>query len=159
MPPERRRRAARLCLPVALVLIAVGVVSWSAPAPATVRALASVVGAGGLLLGAIALGLLRSLAADRRDAADAAAERTLDAVLVEASGGAGCACGHEHDPTELHITDAHDQPADSTWSGEPTTAGSTTAGSTRAGSTAACAIDADDCRHDCASCMLAGLRH
>ena len=79
-----------------------------------------------LVLALIAWGLVRSIGLDQD-------ESRLDAEIeatVRAHGGPACDCGHEHDPAELHITDAqcaHD------------------------GSGAACA-------HDCQTCVLASLR-
>jgi NhaP-type Na+/H+ or K+/H+ antiporter len=79
----------------------------------------------GAVLGLLAWGLLRTISID-------VASELLDRELehaVAASGANMCGCGHEHDPDELHVTDAcaHD------------------------GAGAACS-------HDCATCVLAGLR-
>jgi hypothetical protein len=79
----------------------------------------------GALLGLLAWGMFRSVSID------VAAQR-LDRVLedaVTASGANMCGCGHEHDPDEMHVSDAcsHD------------------------GTGGACA-------HDCDTCVLAGLR-
>jgi pyrimidine deaminase RibD-like protein len=125
----RRRFAATLCLFAALFL-AIGVVAAtggsSAAAPAF-SVLAFVVAA---LLALMGWGVVRTIAIDR-------AEHDVDAAIETALAPRGgraslCDCGHEHDPTELHLTDP-----------EPCSHDGTGAA----------------CEHDCESCVLAGLRH
>jgi hypothetical protein len=63
------------------------------------------------------------------DASDAALDDAIDRVIAQRPATL-CSCGHEHDPTELHVR-------------EP-----------------ACAHDGTgtDCAHDCETCALAALR-
>jgi hypothetical protein len=106
---------------LAFVMLAVFVVVWLRPAPVVIRLFATVALLGAVFLGLVAWGLLRSLRLDAREA-------QLDAAVRDALADAGGAidCGHEHDPTEMHVTDA-----------EP---------SCRAGPA---------CDHTCAECVLA----
>jgi hypothetical protein len=124
VPVGARRRLAATVSVFAVLFVAIGAVALTGSGAVAVvfAVLGFVVG---LVLGLLAWGILRSISID------AAAQR-LDQVLehaVTSSGAAMCTCGHEHDPDELHVTDAcaHD------------------------GSGAACA-------HDCDTCVLAGLR-
>lgn len=103
---------------------------------AVVGALAVVSGAVVLVvLGVLALLVAVTLALAgwglRRSVALEAAERELDAAVeyAMAAHGGMCSCGHDHDPEELHITDAcaHDG----------------------AGT---------QCAHDCSTCVLSALR-
>ena len=106
-------------------MLAVFVVVWLRPAPAVIRLFGTLALAGAILLGLMAWGLLRSLRLDAREA-------QLDAAVMDALAGAGgdVGCGHDHDPTEMHVTDA-----------EPI-----------CGAGAAC-------DHTCAECVLARSRH
>ncbi len=109
-----------------MLCLVIGILPWVGASSAGVRILAVVALLAGVVVALVAWGLLQSISADRQRAEEA----ELDAVLIEAAGPAGaCSCGHEHDPDELHITDAceHD------------------------GAGAACG-------HDCDSCVLASLR-
>jgi hypothetical protein len=76
------------------------------------------------LLALIAWGVLHSVRLDR-------SERRVDEVIEAAVAGHGarvCDCGHEHDPDELHVTDAcaHDGTGNA-------------------------------CAHDCQTCVLAAM--
>jgi hypothetical protein len=101
VPAERRRRAARSAGLLAFVMLAVFVVVWLRPAPVVIRLFATVALLGAVFLGLVAWGLLRSLRLDAREA-------QLDAAVMDTLADAGAAidCGHEHDPTEMHVTDA-----------------------------------------------------
>jgi hypothetical protein len=120
----RRRIAATLGLFVALfaAVAAVAATGRNTPAAPVFAGIATVVA---VLLGLIAWGLVRSI---RLDEAEASLDAAIEAT-VRASGAQPCGCGHEHDPNELHVTDAcaHD------------------------GTGQACA-------HDCQTCVLSALR-
>jgi hypothetical protein len=124
VPVERRRRAARSATVLAFVMLAVFAVAWLRPAPAVVRLFATVALFGAVFLGLIAWGLLRSVRLD-------AAEARLDAAVIGtlADSGAAGDCGHDHDPTKMHVTDA----------------------------APACSAG-PDCDHSCADCVLARSR-
>lgn len=108
---------------LALVLLGVFVVVWLRPAPVVFRLFATLALLGAIFLGLITWGLLRSLRLDAREA-------QLDAAVMDALADAGGHnCGHDHDPTELHVTDA-----------EP-----------------ACGAGSA-CDHTCAECVLARSR-
>ena len=109
---------------LAFVMLAVFVVVWLRPAPVVIRLFGALALVGAIFLGLIAWGLLRSLRLDAREA-------QLDAAVLDAltASGGGVGCGHDHDPTEMHVTDA-----------EPT-----------CGAGAAC-------DHTCAECVLARSR-
>jgi hypothetical protein len=123
----RRRLAATLLLFAALFLAIAAVAAMgSGTSGALVFCVIALVV--GLLLTLIAWGVQRSVRIDT-------AERALDTAIRDTLRAGGyenmCGCGVEHDPTELHITDA-----------EP------------------CAHDGSGaaCSHDCQTCVLAGLR-
>ena len=125
VPAERRRRAARSAGLLAFIMLAVFVVVWLRPAPVVIRLFGTMALIGAIFLGLIAWGLLRSLRLDAREA-------QLDAAVMDALAGAGggVGCGHDHDPTEMHVTDA-----------EPTCGAGPA------------------CDHTCAECVLARSRH
>jgi hypothetical protein len=124
VPFGARRRLAATLGGVAALFAAIGAAALTGAGPVSVVfAVLGFVFAG--LLALTAWGAWRSVTID---AADQDLDRVLEAA-VAASGASMCSCGHEHDPSELHVTDAcaHD------------------------GSGAACA-------HDCDTCVLAALR-
>jgi hypothetical protein len=86
---------------LAFVMLAVFVVVWLRPAPVVIRLFGTLALVGAIFLGLITWGLLRSLRLDAREA-------QLDAAVMDALTGAGDAvgCGHDHDPTEMRVTDA-----------------------------------------------------
>ena len=98
----------------------------------TIRAFVVIALVVGILLALMGWGVVHSVRVD-------SADRSLDAAIEQAVAAAPqrfgqlCNCGHEHDPTELHITDAEPAPCQHDGGG------------------AACA-------HDCASCVLGSLR-
>ena len=106
-------------------MLAVFVVVWLRPAPVVFRRFATLAVLGAIFLGLIAWGLLRSLRQDAREA-------QLDVAVMDALADTGRAidCGHDHDPTEMHVTDA-----------EPTCGAGPA------------------CDHTCAECVLARSRH
>jgi hypothetical protein len=127
VPVHGRRRLAGTLVLFAMLFVAVAAVAATGRGTAAAPVFCAVALCAAILLGLIAWGLQRSISID-------VAEQRLDAAIDEtmkAHGGpaAMCDCGHEHDPNELHVTDAceHD------------------------GSGAACA-------HDCDTCVLAALR-
>jgi hypothetical protein len=125
IPVEKRRQLAATIGLFAVLFFAVGAVAWTGPSTVGMRVFVGLAFTVAAVLALVAWGVLTSV---KRDLAD---ER-LDAAIAEtiaAKGGLTCGCGHDHDPTELHITDAcaHD------------------------GSGEACA-------HDCETCVLAALR-
>jgi hypothetical protein len=128
VPAARRRRAAATVGLIAMLFVAVGAVALTGRPDAVVRVFAIVALIAAALLGLISWGLLRSVRLD----ATAAAEANLDAAIEQAlaeSGDLSCGCGHDHDPSQMHVQTgcAHD--------------GSGT-----------------DCEHDCDTCALAALR-
>lgn len=113
----------------ATLFAAVGAVAATGRGTAAAPVFCAIALAVAVLLGLIAWGVQRSIRIDL-------AERSLDAAIEETIAHAGghaamCGCGHEHDPDELHVTDAE-----------------------------ACAHDGSGaaCSHDCETCVLAALR-
>ena len=125
VPVAQRRRMAATLGVFAVLLLAVGIVSVAGPDVPAAPVFAVIAFVAAVLLALVAWGMLRSVRIDEADA-------QLDAAIVSAVAASGrqmCDCGHEHDPGELHVTDAcaHD------------------------GTGAACT-------HDCETCVLAALR-
>jgi hypothetical protein len=97
-----RRRAAATSGLLAVLLGAVGAAPWVGSAPGAVRAVSTLALGAAVVVGLVAWGLLTSVGTD-------AAESRLDASVVSAiasAGFAGCGCGHEHDPDEMHVSAA-----------------------------------------------------
>jgi hypothetical protein len=123
IPVSRRRRlAATIGLFVAL-FAAVGAVAATGRNTPAAPVFSGIAFAVAVLLALIAWGLVRSVRLDE-------SEVRLDAAIeaaVRANGAQLCDCGHEHDPGELHVTDAcsHDGAGDA-------------------------------CAHDCQTCVLRG---
>jgi hypothetical protein len=122
---KRRQFAATLGL-FAMLFVAIGAVAATGASTGIIKAFVVIALVVAVTLGLMAWGVLRSVRLD-------VAEQRLDAAIAEAvraRGGSLCDCGHEHDPTELHITDD------------------------------ACAHDGrgTDCTHSCDTCVLAAMR-
>jgi hypothetical protein len=125
IPVARRRRLAATIGLFVAVFAAVGAVAATGRDTAAAPVFSAIAFAAAVLLALIAWGLVRSVRIDESEGQlDAAIEATM-----RANGGQLCDCGHEHDPGELHVTDAcsHD------------------------GTGQACA-------HDCTTCVLSALR-
>jgi hypothetical protein len=127
VPVQGRRRLAATLLLFAALFVAIGAVAATGTGSSAAPAFCAIALAAAVVLAVLGWGVQRSIRLDR-------AEQQLDAVIedtIAAHGGhaAFCGCGVEHDPDELHVTDAcaHD------------------------GTGAACA-------HDCATCVLAAQR-
>ena len=130
IPVHKRRRLAATLGLFAMLFVAVAAVSATGPDTAGMKTFVAVALVVAVLLALIGWGVIRSVHLD-------VAERHLDDAIVSAvraKGGQLCDCGHEHDPTELHVVDA--EPGD------------------------ACAHDGTgaECAHSCDTCVLASLR-
>jgi hypothetical protein len=135
VPGAKRRQLAVVFAVFAVLFCAVGVVALVGRGSAAVDVFAAVAVAVGLVLGSAAFGLVHSLRIDARREAAAQLDASIDAAITEALAKQGygslCSCGHEHDPTELHVVDA-----------EP------------------CAHDGSGaaCERTCETCVLAAMR-
>jgi hypothetical protein len=99
VPIERRRHLAATLGLFAALFVAVGAVATTGQ-DSVVLAFAGIAFLAALLLGLAAWGVAHSIKIDT------AARRLDDAVgAVMARGGQVCGCGHEHDPSEMHVTD------------------------------------------------------
>jgi hypothetical protein len=127
VPPARRRRFAGALALFAALFVAIGVVAATGARTSAGPVFCVVALLVAAVLALMVWGVLHSI---RIDAADASVDEAIEQA-VRHYGGPLCDCGHEHDPTELHITDA-----------EP------------------CAHDGTgaSCSHDCQTCVLAALR-
>src|SRR4051812_19569796 len=132
IPTERRRRAAATVGLFAMLFLTIGTVAATGRSSEAAPVFAAVAIVIAVLLGLIAWGIVRSVRADL-------AEQRLDAAIEATLAGRPefaslCSCGHDHDPSVLHVTDA-DEPE-------------------------ACAHDGGGaaCAHDCSSCVLTALR-
>ncbi len=100
MPVERRRRAAATAGLSAALLVAVGILPWTAPAPVAIRVVATLALVVAGLFALVAWGLFTSVRAD-------AAELRIDAAAADILAEAGAFDrGHHHDPDEMHASDA-----------------------------------------------------
>jgi hypothetical protein len=125
VPIERRRRLAATLGLFAALFVAVGAVSTTGRGGAVMLVFAGIAFLVALALGLAAWGVAHSVKLEL-------AVQHLDAAIGEvmARSGKTCGCGHEHDPSEMHVTD---RPA----CGAPS---------------------AHDCTNDCSTCTLAALR-
>ncbi|WP_375501092.1 hypothetical protein [uncultured Jatrophihabitans sp.] len=140
LPVDKRKQLAATLGLFSVLFVAVGTVAATGPGTAVIRAFVIIALVVALLLALLAWGVLHSL---RIDAADTRLDAAIETAIAASPQKFGqlCNCGHQHDPTELHITDA-DQPAQ------------------RAGAMTDCSHDGAGaaCAHDCASCILGTLR-
>jgi hypothetical protein len=129
IPVDKRKQLAATLGLFSVLFIAVGAVAATGRPTAVIRVFVILSLAVAVLLALIAWGVARSVRLDR---VDESLDAAIEAVVAASPGGFGqlCDCGHEHDPTELHVTD------------DP------------------CAQDGagHDCTHSCDTCVLAGLR-
>ncbi len=155
---KRKQLAATLGL-FAVLFLAVGAVAATGPGTVVIHVFVVVALVVAVLLALMGWGVLRSVRAD-------AAETRLDTAIEQAVAaspqrfGQLCDCGHEHDPTELHITDAEPTEADSIAAG-PIAAGPTAAGPTAEDDAhATCEHDGAGaaCARDCSTCLFATAR-
>jgi hypothetical protein len=135
VPKARRKQLSATFVIFAVLFAAVGAVALAGQGGAAIAAFAGLGFAIALVLLLAAWGLLHTVRVDERQEAAAQLDASIDAAITEALAAQGygslCNCGHEHDPTELHITDA-----------EPCSHDGTGAA----------------CSHDCESCVLAAMR-
>jgi hypothetical protein len=100
VPVERRRRAAATAGLSAALLVAVGILPWTAPAPVAIRVVAALALVVAALFALVAWGLFTSVRADT-------AELRIDAAAADILAEAGAfGRGHHHDPDEMHASDA-----------------------------------------------------
>jgi hypothetical protein len=128
IPTDRRRRLAATLGLFAVLFVTVGIVATTGSTPGVVRVFSAVSFAVAAALALMAWGITRSV---KLDLADQRLDRAIDEAMAARGGhGAACACGHDHDVTERHV------------SGD------------------ACAHDGtgNACSHDCETCVLKALR-
>ena len=97
---QRRRRAAATAGLTAALLVAVGILPWTAPAPVAIRVVATLALVVAALFALVAWGLLASV---RADAAELRVDAAAAAILAEAG---ALDRRHDHDRDEMHATDA-----------------------------------------------------
>jgi hypothetical protein len=132
---KRRQLAATLGL-FAVLFVAIGAVGATGANTAALKAFVAVAFAVAVLLALAAWGVTASIQASQsEESLDAAVSEAVAQALAEGAPALACGCGHEHDPTELHFTDA-EPPAE------------------------ACAHDGNGaaCTHSCDTCVLAAMR-
>ena len=129
VPVAKRRQLAATIGLFAALFVTMGLVATTGSAPASVRVFSAIAITVAVVLGLISWGILHSIRTE-------VAEQQVDAAIaesVQAHGGSMCDCGHDHDPTEMHVSnDSHE----------------------------ACAHDGSgaECAHDCTTCVLAAMR-
>lgn len=124
LPFATRRKIAAILAAFCALFLAIGAVSSTGRGEASAPVFAVLAFIIAVLFGLVAWGVYRSIQLEQ-------AELRMDAAIQDTltrAGGHGqlCDCGHEHDPSELHVTDAE------------------------------CAHDGSgmDCAHGCATCVL-----
>jgi hypothetical protein len=121
--PKRRQLAATLGL-FAVLFVAVAAVTATEPPTPALSAFLVIALVTALILALMGWGVVTSV---KRDLA----EQQLDEAIEQVVGTRSlCTCGHEHDPTELHVTD---DPCSRDGTGQ-------------------------DCTHTCETCVLSALR-
>jgi hypothetical protein len=126
---ERRRRSAATLGLISVLFVTVGIVALTGTTPGVVRVFSSVSLGIAALLALMAWGLAHSV---KLDVAEQRLDAAIDAAVKQLGGSAlACGCGHDHDPDEMHVSDA-----------------------------ASCAHDGSgtDCAHNCDTCALQALR-
>jgi hypothetical protein len=135
VPRTKRRQLAATFGVFAVLFAAVGAVALAGSGGAAVAAFAGLAFLLALLLALACGGIVHGLRSEAREEEAARVDASIDAAITEALAAQGydslCSCGHEHDPTELHITDAEPCAHDGSGSG---------------------------CAQDCDACALAALR-
>jgi hypothetical protein len=127
VPPHKRRLLAATLGLFAVLFVAIGAVAATGAHTAALQAFVVVALVVAVVLALMAWGVAHSVKID-------AADRALDAAIsdiVAGRGGSMCTCGHDHDPSEMHVTGA--DPCGHDGSGT-------------------------DCAHNCDTCVLAALR-
>jgi len=101
IPPHKRRQLAATLGLFAVLFIAVAAVAETGASTGVLRAFVVIALLVAVLLALMSWGLAHSIKAD---VADGRLDAAIEAA-VKARGASMCDCGHEHDPTELHVTD------------------------------------------------------
>lgn len=131
IPIDRRRRAAATLGLFAVLFVAVGAVATTGRSTGVIRAFSAVALVVAVLLGLMAWGVLHSV---KLDLAEAELDQAINSAIAEHGGtDLTCGCGHDHDVSEMHVSDA-----------DPTSCGHDGGGV--------------DCAHSCDTCVLAALR-
>ena len=129
IPVERRRRSAATLGLISVLFVTVGIVALTGTTPGVVRVFSSISLGIAALLALVAWGVAHSV---KLDLAEQRLDAAIDAAVQQLGGSAAtCGCGHDHDPDEMHVSDA-----------------------------APCAHDGSgtDCAHNCDTCALRALR-
>jgi hypothetical protein len=121
--PKRRQLAATLGL-FAVLFVAVAAVTATEPATPALTAFIVIALVVAVILALMGWGMVNSV---KRDVAEQRLDEAIDQVIGSRS---LCTCGHEHDPTELHVTD---DPCDRDGAGQ-------------------------GCTHTCDTCVLSSMR-
>ena len=126
VPTAKRRQLAATLGLFAVLFLAIAAVAATNPRNGTIKVFIGVALVFAAVLALMGWGLLSSV---RTDVADKQVDDEI-ARTVAASGASLCDCGHEHDPTELHVVD---DPCEHDGAGVA-------------------------CTHTCDTCVLASLR-
>ncbi len=137
VPVEKRKQLAATLGLFSVLCVAVAAVSATGPDTVSIRVFMTVGLLAGVTLALMAWGVANSIRLESAEAElDAAIEATVGGHGPHGAHGQLCGCGHQHDPDELHITDAEPEPASS------------------------CTADGSghDCAQSCDTCVLAAMR-
>jgi hypothetical protein len=140
IPIDKRRRLAATLGLFSVLLIAIGAVAATGRTSAAAPVFSIVALVIAALVGLVAWGVTRSV---RMDLDEQRLDEAIEATLAGKPEFATlCSCGHDHDPNDLHITDAEAAQAQAHVH------------------SAACSHDGSGsaCAHDCSTCVLAAMR-
>lgn len=129
VPARKRRQAAATLALFATLFLAIAAVAATGATTAVIKAFVVVAVIAALVLGLMSWGVVTSIRNDEASAIDASLDAAIEQA-VAARGETMCGCGHDHDPTEMHVPD------------DP------------------CARDGHGagCTHSCETCVLATLK-
>jgi hypothetical protein len=103
LPFSARRKVAMAFALFCVLFLAIGAVASTGRGEASAPVFAVIAFVVAAVLGLVAWGLHRSIRLER---AEASMDAAIQDTLARSGRGRLCDCGHDHDPTELHITDA-----------------------------------------------------
>jgi hypothetical protein len=139
---ERRRRLAATLGLFSVLCVTIGIVATTGSAPGLVRVFAVISITFAVVLGLMGWGVSHSVRAELAERRlEAAIDSAIDEISAKRGSPLACGCGHDHDPTEMHVSDAGAQRP------SPGKHARHAAGCEHDGS-------GNDCAHNCDTCVM-----